>query len=177
MPYSLAWGSSSASLAITLNSDKGVEAVKKHIPLHSKKEMESYLLVNEHMDPEVNGWSQHKALWRAHKDLHFLSDTLQHSELSPFKRLWINEAEIPKHGSRDGKLTLWDPRKTCTARSTWGASFLKLEALFFSRFRHRFNIQQKFLETKPKRKPERDSLCHLQGIRAWVLMTLVKILF
>lgn len=98
-----------------------------------------------------------------------------HWEIPPFKRPWISEAKIPMHASRDGKLTLWGPMKTCTARSTC-SSLVKLEVLSFSRFRHRFNIQLKFLETKPKRKPERDSLCHLHGIWAWVLMAPVKTL-
>lgn len=38
VPYNLAWGCSSASLAITLNTDKGVAAIKKHLycPLQCK---------------------------------------------------------------------------------------------------------------------------------------------
>lgn len=137
--------------------------------------MKSYLLVNEHVDPEVTRWSQHKTLWRAHQDLHFLSDRVTEKYL-PSRGFGSMGLRIPKYASRDGKWTLWGPVKSCTSRSTWCASFLKLEVLSFSRFRHRFNIQLKFLETKPKRKPERDSLCHLHGIWAWLLMAPVKTL-
>ena len=142
-----------------------------------QKEIKNYLPVNEHMNPEVTAWSHHKAPWRvyvAYKDLQqpqqILSEDTATEKYLTSKGLWAHEAEIPKHAFREGKGTVWGPTKPSTARrSTWCASFLKPEVLPW----HRFNIQLKFLGTKPKRKPEHDSLCHLHGIWAWVLIASV----